>query len=56
MKGLVGALCWWGAWGPGPLPPPLKSGPVGDKNAYLNVFFKFFPNVITSIATIQYYY
>jgi len=30
MKGLVGgALCWWGAWGPGPL-GPLKSGPVAD--------------------------
>jgi len=27
MKGLVGAPCWWGAWGPGPLPPPIKSGP-----------------------------
>ena len=27
VKGLVGALCWWGAWGPGPMPPPLKSGP-----------------------------
>ena len=24
MKGLVGALCWWGAWGPGPLPPLLN--------------------------------
>jgi len=24
----VGALCWWGAWGPGLLPPPLKSGPA----------------------------
>ena len=22
-----GAPCWWGAWGPGPLPPP-KSGPA----------------------------
>ena len=30
MKDLVGAPCWWGAWGPGHLPPPplpLKSGP-----------------------------
>ena len=27
MKGLVGALCWWGAWGPGPLTSSLKSGP-----------------------------
>jgi len=26
MKGLVGAPCWWGAWGPGPL-GPLKFGP-----------------------------
>ena len=27
MKGLVGALCWWGTWGPGPLShPTLKSG------------------------------
>ena len=24
MKGLVGALYWWGAWGPGPLGPPLN--------------------------------
>jgi len=24
MKGLVGALCWCRAWGPGPLAPPLN--------------------------------
>ena len=24
MKGLVGAACWWGAWGPGPRGPPLN--------------------------------
>ena len=32
MKGLVGALCWWGAWGPGPLGPPLNPALIVSKH------------------------
>jgi len=26
--------CWWEAWGPGPCPSPLKSGPVALEAGY----------------------
>ena len=48
MKGLMGAPCWWGAWGPGLLVPPLKSGP--DKMTHVDLV----GDVITSTRSTAY--
>jgi len=44
MKGLVGAPCWWGAWGPGPLPPLLNPALSLLNHSSTNIHHSVLPN------------